>query len=152
MGISKRSVDKYLKVAKLPESEKQKVLKKQRRIKEALAEDPGKEILAVVVPEETEQPFEGESPFEDGLTGGFDPAAEIEDEIEKECVGCGRTTYLTLAEDDPLQFLSRLIAEFVKRPNKTLCHHCLSGLYRHLGLCIRNNWEKMLKAASSSNP
>ena len=152
LGVSKRSVDKYLKIAELPEKEKQMVLKKGKRMKDVLAEDGGKEILAVVVPEETEQPFEGESPFEDALTGGFDPAAEIEDEIEKECVGCGRTTYLTLAEeDDPLQFLCRLIGEFVKSSEKILCHHCLRELYRHLGFYLQNNWGKIVKTTSLSN-
>ncbi len=107
--------------------------------------------MTLLVLEEKEQRFEEESSLGEGSSDGFDQADEVEGEAEQECVRCGRTTYLTLDEDDPLQFLCRLVREFVKSPEKALCHHCLSELYRHLGLYLQNNWNKMVKTTSSSN-
>ncbi len=127
-----------MKIAKLPENEKRMVLKKERK-------------MALVVVEEKEEYIDAESSIVESPSDEFDPAAEVEGKTGRECVRCGRSDYLMLADDDPLQLLCRLIGEFVKSPDRFLCHQCLSEIYGRLGRYIAKNWEKMLKIESTSH-
>lgn len=149
LGISERSVDKYLKVARLPREERDKVLKKKIRMKEALADHFNPGDSSTFLPAEAfEEGAEQDSFFANSFAREFDPLEETE---AAKCVKCGRDASVSEGYDaDVHWFVARLVREFVKDSRRDLCTECLSGLYGHLGRHIRRQWRGFLAAEINS--